>query len=592
MGNEESHNRSVDFDGDAVEVTDNWTLYYAHNVNGIASVRSAFISQQGSSGRSSDSLKRLAKNLMIHRHPCIIQFVSSWSKNDSFYLITEEVKPLAQAGSSHNNLCCASIYVTPEGVWKLGGLDYLKKFSDVTHKYLVESRAHRYEKAVPPEEDSLLPSSKINPESIDQYAFGVLVEEVLKKKSNDDIPHLADFKAFCKKKLLSVDPSQRCKLSEIMSHQFFNHDFIRIHKFLSELPLKIPGDKDKFFRDLTVQLSELPEEIVASQLASLLLSRIVILDGAAQKHLLPIVLQPKTDDGGGTGALFSENTFKRHIVPRLLQMFCVRDAQVRFILLNHFKLFCSAFTTEQLKHQVLPELLMGIKDVNDQLVSTTLKALADLVLILGSSTVIGGKRAKLFTDGRPMVHQNSISGACSNKVKERDKGSPVKNSTHHIFGNNELPERLSPDGGEDNMSTTTVEEVEVDNETWSDWESPVEKEVVESAAKVTENSENPPDTRERETQPAKSGSQQHLQILSDFSALDIKCDAGNGNSRKGEPSKETDGEIDFFRDMEPVISKTHSLDIHFAKNKFDINVDAEDVGGEWDEGWALDDSDS
>lgn len=119
------------------------------------------------------------------------------------------------------------------------------------------------------------------------------------------------------------------------------------------------------------------------------------------------------------------------------------------------------------------QLLIGIKDVNDQLVSTTLRALADLVLILGSATVIGGKRAKLFTDGRPMTHENSNSASSSDKIKERDKESPAKSSTHHIFENNELPERLSPDGGEDNMSTTTVEEVEVDNETWSDWESPV-----------------------------------------------------------------------------------------------------------------------
>lgn len=125
---------------------------------------------------------------------------------------------------------------------------FFSRFTDVTHSYLVESRAHRYEKAVPPEEDSLLPTSKIRPEAIDQYAFGILVEEVLKKKSSDDIPHLTDFKVFCKKKLLSVDPSQRCKLSEIMAHQFFNHDFIKIHNFLSELPLKMASEKENFFR--------------------------------------------------------------------------------------------------------------------------------------------------------------------------------------------------------------------------------------------------------------------------------------------------------------------------------------------------------
>lgn len=56
-------------------------------------------------------------------------------------------------------------------------------------------------------------------------------------------------------------------------------------------------------------------------------------------------------------ALFSEETFKLHVVPKLLQMFCVRDAQIRIILLTHFNLFCKMFTNEQLQHQVLPEVI-------------------------------------------------------------------------------------------------------------------------------------------------------------------------------------------------------------------------------------------
>ena len=50
------------------------------------------------------------------------------------------------------------------------------------------------------------------------------------------------------------------------------------------------------------------------------------------------------------------------------------------------------------------QLLVGIKDTNEQLVSVTLRALADLVPVLGAAAVVGGKRAKLFTDGRPKVH--------------------------------------------------------------------------------------------------------------------------------------------------------------------------------------------
>lgn len=54
------------------------------------------------------------------------------------------------------------------------------RLNNVTPSHLQKTRAHRYEKAVPPEEDT----GRIKkPESIDKYAFGVLAEEVLASKS-------------------------------------------------------------------------------------------------------------------------------------------------------------------------------------------------------------------------------------------------------------------------------------------------------------------------------------------------------------------------------------------------------------------------
>lgn len=91
---------------------------------------------------------------MLHRHPCIVKYISHCNKGGKFQLITEEVKPLSlvlanysalqicmgiyrvlnaivflhdKAQSSHCNICCASIYVSADGTWKLGGLEFLKK---------------------------------------------------------------------------------------------------------------------------------------------------------------------------------------------------------------------------------------------------------------------------------------------------------------------------------------------------------------------------------------------------------------------------------------------------------------------------------
>lgn len=147
------------------------------------------------------------QNLMLYRHPCILKYVSSWSKGSKFFLATEQVKPLIQsienqstlqicmglynilrtlvflhekAYISHNNLCESSIYVTLEGCWKLGGLECLCKFKDLTSFYLQRIRKYRYEKAISSNEDTIFISK--NFKTIDVYAFGVLAEDILKLK--------------------------------------------------------------------------------------------------------------------------------------------------------------------------------------------------------------------------------------------------------------------------------------------------------------------------------------------------------------------------------------------------------------------------
>lgn len=122
------------------------------------------------------------------------------------------------------------------------------------------------------------------------------------------------------------------------------------------------------------------------------------------------------------------------------------------------------------------QLLVGIKDTNDQLVAATLRSLADLVPILGSSTVIGGQRAKLFNDGRPTLHpvkhlkrrsipQNHVS-ALAAAVDPSSSG--VSAESNQFL---ELPERPQPDGEEVDTSTEDIEQsADDDLEAWDDWD--------------------------------------------------------------------------------------------------------------------------
>lgn len=53
--------------------------------------------------------------------------------------------------------------------------------------------------------------------------------------------------------------------------------------------------------------------------------------------------------------IFTEHVFKKFLTPKLLEIFGVRDAQIRLLLLNNFKYFVHTFTKEELQSCILPE---------------------------------------------------------------------------------------------------------------------------------------------------------------------------------------------------------------------------------------------
>lgn len=304
-----------------------------------------------------------------------------------------------------------------------------------------------------------------------------------------------------------------------------------------------------------------------------------------------IFAEEKNDLGTG---LFTVSTFKSTLVPRLLQMFCIRDVSIRLLLLSHFNSFVHVFEVGELKNHILPELLVGIKDTNDDLVCATLRALADIVPILGAAAVIGGNRGKLFTDGRP------------NKIITQNKNVDVRKGLTfaqeipvfvNIDENNvHLSERPSPDGGEDKREKEFAFAEE--ESTWSDWETQ-ETAIGNSHCDIAEapsntvqaelqnvncDAQSSPPLSESSSNAMKTKYTKKL-VLSDITELDIK------NSKVIKSAKE---EFDFFTDMEPVIQKTqvlHIPEVQSPKSMFDVKTLSAALEEHDDNGWAEDLSD-
>jgi SCY1-like protein 3 len=388
-------------------------------------------------------------------------------------------------------------------------------------------------------------------------------------------------------------------LSAIQLHNYFTHDFVIIHGFLSELALKTQPSKQEFFKTLNEKLKQFDENTIGSQLSELLLSRLVLLDPAAQFYFIPFLLKPQNleDDDEASDGLFSTPTFVKFIVPKLKQVFRVLDVQIRLTLLEHFHLYVNTFSKEELIDEILPQLLLGIKDTNDLLVTKTLLCLADLIPILGASLVIGKNRRKLFADGRPQqqteVWSNdqprSITPVMNASMDILLSSSPVDNVdiSEYSAKNSVVANGIIPTSSYQNDDGDTTEEDnewgwDQDQDTTVEVQSSVDIEpviIIEEMSLVS-------------TSPIKEKIMTRPKIPDNIDELDIK-------NQKLTKLEEKQNEVDFFSDfgMAPTIKapafqeptavtqETETSKADSSRLQMSIDEGENDGWGEDDDNW-------
>lgn len=387
-------------------------------------------------------------------------------------------------------------------------------------------------------------------------------------------------------------------LSAIQLHNYFIHDFVVIHGFLSELSLKTQPAKQEFFKNLVDKLKQFDEATVGSQLSELLLSRLVLIDTSAQFYFIPYLLKPQNleddeetsvDDG-----LFSTPAFVKYIVPKLKQVFRVLDVQIRLTLLEHFPSFVNAFTKEELVEDILPQLLLGIKDTNDLLVTKTLLCLAELIPILGASQVIGKNRKKLFADGRPQQTETwnldlprSITPVMNASNELFLSSSPVNTSTIEI--DTSQPEMIRRESSYSNCADDNEEEWSWDNEEQLT-ENPDIQEITENLPVLLDNAQ------ESSLIVEKSIIETHTKVIEkNMTRPKVNDNIDELDIKNQKPSKfDKKDEVDFFSDfgMSPEIVSgaptTAEVDVAASGEKTESTLDRLQMSmaeGEADDGW-------
>lgn len=444
------------------------------------------------------------------RHPFILQYLDSGVHKGRKCLLTEHVTPisllLGQGGPhrietheeliagfndileaikfihetcdfSHNHVTLEWIFASSKsyGTWKLGGLHLISKKSDETAEFA--RRLIAYKKANSPSSMSLLASCDSSVSSIeplskqsfvhkrDSYAIGKLMGKLFKKSSSVD-PFASYF----------VGKDSLPRIHDILASDLFTKcSYLQLKKSLASFATLSENEKQELIISLPLMLQNISEFLLSSRVIPMLLaSRLIMLHPTAKKALHAHLLVPEGKNHPSVEkSLISCVNFEIYIIPVILKMFLVKRISLRLILLKFIEYYGHLIPDNSIEKVILPQVKIGLKDVNDDIVVASYQAMATLVSIFGGDCIIGSKeRKKHFHCDVPRLQEKESNPVLSNVYDHsasHGKNNWLSNCNDESkqFAHISIDHRSEPDGGEF-TSSYNMKAARAMKEPWSD----------------------------------------------------------------------------------------------------------------------------
>eukprot|EP00178_Gracilaria_changii_P027446 TRINITY_DN877_c0_g2_i1.p1 TRINITY_DN877_c0_g2~~TRINITY_DN877_c0_g2_i1.p1 ORF type:complete len:819 (+),score=119.44 TRINITY_DN877_c0_g2_i1:8112-10568(+) len=386
------------------------------------------------------------------RHPDVLKYITSVEGNDgTTYIAVEDSTPLATilanspskldresvqwglftisralgflhtSGLIHGRLNASTVFVTPTGDWKLGGLECVTPHAQAAslshHAAALQDPSY-----MSPEFSSGHWSSVAAgaPSAVDSWALGCLMyhahagsltaPDQLQNMSALPKPLLSAYQ-----KLLASNAAGRAPAGQLPSHPYFKQSkFIELNLFVENIALKGQLEKEAFLSKLPSMMDRLP-------------------DGFCTFKILPMLSESIESGAGGSSAFacimkmkdrLSVTDFSKYVVNKYATGWFAKqqiDRSLKVELYNNLSMFVEHLDESTINSTIFTSMCTAFQDMQspalrDAAVKSVL-VVADALYDKNLNSVLMSHFARLQVDPEPAIRTNTT--VCLGKLAGR-----------------------------------------------------------------------------------------------------------------------------------------------------------------------------
>ena len=436
-----------------------WELSDGKKTTEDATPVSIFKFAKKSDASNLDFAQHSLQKIKLMKHPKILSCLDSVDDEENIIMVTEKCTPILKwinlhaqkespedfhqiirwgcrcllegldflhmrCNTIHANFSINSIFVTPDGDWKIGALDLLCKIGSFDDENFLKRYNQRLDRLYlsPERRQYDFPMAP----SMDIYAFGVCIQKIY-EKLNMEMPQ--EYSKYVKA-MHRDDVAKRPRASQLLSSVLFKTEYTSMLDKVSELGTKMAVESIDLLNSLAAyDFSKVSSFICASKIIPSLAAAIRIglrdfqkpdmrdscrmILAAAVEVIIAISVANK----------INADTYTSTLGECMLEMWRLADRNIRSALLKSLKSVTPLITAEEVNKNIFDPLLAGFADSNSKMREDTLKNLVHLLDKLDTEVV----RNKLLrcivnlqNDKEPSIRTNAtiFLGKLVNKLND------------------------------------------------------------------------------------------------------------------------------------------------------------------------------